>query len=1243
MKDRYRFSGCIIGLLIILIYCLPVYAQENGIKPAGGGYAATGQLENVSYTTVLYGAENGLPTSDATCVLCASDGRIWIGGYAGVIVYDGMAFERLDSSGGLTSARALYEDKQGRIWVGTNDNGIVVLDGEEQIRYTYGDGLPSDSIRIFSEDSDGNVFAGTTAGLVYIDSVGKLHRLSHERLDKERIQKLDTDSKGRIYGQTADGLIFTIEKCSVKSVYSSEELGFESRISTIMTDPRIDGDVYIGTEAGELYHGAFGNKPEYMKKISLDGISDVQWLSYDCGRVFAVSVTTVGYLDESYHFHQLNSLRIDSGIEMMTSDYQGNLWFASSTQGVMKLVTNSFQDLNKSTELEAEATNAVCKMSGRIYVGTENGLKIIDRRGQRVENKLTRFIGNNRVRCIMKDSDDNLWISVYTGNVGLVCYSKGGYIRAYTKEIGMPGNEIRCTGELKDGTVIAGTNSGLAIIKNGKVTKTFGASQGMQNTVLLTVSEGDDGKIYAGSDGNGIYVIEGDRIEKIGREEGLTSEVILRIKKDEEKGVYWIITSNSMGYLKEGKIRTIRSFPYNNNYDIYCDQSGSLWILSSNGVYNVSEEAMLSDRVQDYRLYSLAEGLPYPFMQNSYSYMDAEGIIYAAGRQGVIKFNTLGKFEGNSAIKMDVSSVYSSETGYIREEDGLFRIPSEAGRIRIKASVMDYTMSDPKVRVFLQGLNDEGITEMKSRLIPLEYTEIPYGDYTLHIQILDENEKAVLQEKTYIVSKAPRIRELLIVKILGVITVVAMAGGLLWYFVNNTLVRRQYDTIRKAKEEVERTSNQNIQLIDEISHELYTPVNNILGMDEMILREDATDVPGEFYSSVSDYARNIRFSSAILLGLFDNLYEMTKIDFGKAQLSESDYSLSDLLRSLSTMERSICEVKGLSWDMVVDEIIPKRLYGDMFKLKAVVLNLLYEAARRVSEGRLVLEIAMKNRVDDECKLSFSVKISGAEMMEENITGLFQNTDDQRFPKANKEKTFGSPETPDGVLAGSKKPDADMPKFRRDQVSYDQKKNGESQRKYIEQRIIEKYSELLGGTVESKGIRGKEAEFVFEVSQRISDSAPIGKYMEMMKMKRKDVYAPMFIAPGAEILVADQDAMELNVVKGLVKGTKVFVTTVNSGEECLYMLKETGFDMVFLDQMLPYMDAFETVREIKSINPEMPVYVFTAEASLGEEYFRSKGFDGVIPKPIDGITLEKAIMSHLPEKMIKILSEEKTGV
>ena len=133
-------------------------------------------------------------------LLGASDGYVWIGGYSGVFKYDGSIFEKYDTSSGFTSARAFFEDSEGRIWVGTNDDGIVVVDGEETIHITEAEGLPSSSIRIFEEDNDGNVFVGTTSGVCYIDKNMVVHSVDNERINKSRVLKLDKDAAGRTSG-----------------------------------------------------------------------------------------------------------------------------------------------------------------------------------------------------------------------------------------------------------------------------------------------------------------------------------------------------------------------------------------------------------------------------------------------------------------------------------------------------------------------------------------------------------------------------------------------------------------------------------------------------------------------------------------------------------------------------------------------------------------------------------------------------------------------------------------------------------------------------------------------------------------------------------------------------------------------------------------------------------------------------------------------------------------------------------
>ena len=110
------FAGLFIAAVLMTAVFSHAYAYDFG-----GGYAASGQIPNVSYTSEIYDATNGLPTSDANFILGSREGYIYIGGYSGIIKYDGTTFERLDTSGGLNSGRGLFEDSKGRIWVGTND------------------------------------------------------------------------------------------------------------------------------------------------------------------------------------------------------------------------------------------------------------------------------------------------------------------------------------------------------------------------------------------------------------------------------------------------------------------------------------------------------------------------------------------------------------------------------------------------------------------------------------------------------------------------------------------------------------------------------------------------------------------------------------------------------------------------------------------------------------------------------------------------------------------------------------------------------------------------------------------------------------------------------------------------------------------------------------------------------------------------------------------------------------------
>ncbi|MCR5108494.1 MAG: response regulator [Lachnospiraceae bacterium] len=1164
-------------------------SSEEDESYYGGGYALTGQIEDIGYSTTLYDAMSGLPTSDANYVLGSSDGFIWIAGYSGIIRYDGEEFERLDTSEGLTNGRGLFEDNKGRIWVATNDNGIVVLDNGKRTHLTYKEGLPSSSIRVFMQDSDEIVYAGTTAGIVYIDQDMNITRIDDERLNNERILKLDLDAnKSTVYGASGGGKIFSAEAGKIKEVYDADYLGIETP-STILADPFNSGKVYIGTDSSNIYYGNFGDKADQMKKIDMKDINATHWMCYACNRVWISSINETGYLDENQNFRLIEDLPINDGIEMMGADYQGNIWYASSAQGVMKIVTNNFKDITRTAGMKEEVVNATCFHDDKLYIGTNEGIKILS--GNKLEtDELTDYLGNSRIRCMREDKDSNIWISTYSSGLGLVCCSSDGEITNYTVDDGMPSNDCRSVIIDKNGRIIVGTNGGLAVIDNGKVIRTVGEKDGISNTVFLTVEEGDNGCIYAGSDGDGLIIIEENKITKLSRDDGLTSDVVMKIKKDEKRGIYWIITSNSIEYYKDGKIINVNSFPYNNNYDLYFDNNDNIWILSSFGVYSINADDMYNDVVKDYKSYTVASGLDYVPTSNSYSAMDDEGNLYIAGRSGVIKVNINNFFETSSKVKTAISSVYLGDTRIEAGENG-YVIPPGNGRIQINASVLNYTMYDPFVHIFLEGDDNTGVITRQSKLTPIEFTGLKYGNYNLHIQILDDTKENILQDTSFSVVKQPKIYELIVVQVILIALLAGLAGFIVWRTMTGTIVRRQYIEIQQAKEEAERANSAKSRFLANMSHEIRTPINTIMGMNEMILREDSKDVPKTYFMSIINYAMDIQNASKTLLELVNGILDLSKIESGKMHLVERSYSTEELLRSIIPMVRGTSDQKELFFDTEIDPELPRILYGDMEKIKQIVINLLTNAVKYTEIGGFTLIFKVLEKKDDNVKLRISVKDTGIGVKEEEVDNLFS-----AYERLDEQRNSGIQGTGLGL------------------------------------NISKQFAELLGGRLWCESVYGKGSEFILEISQRIESEELLGTFNENTE-KARGPYVPQFIAPDAEVLVVDDTPMNLTVIKGLLSATKMFITTAESGEECLEKIRFGDFNVVLLDHMMPGMDGIETIHRIREKYPDLPVYALTANASEGEEFYISNGFNGFLTKPVDGIVLEKAIRKYLPDEIV----------
>lgn len=193
-----------------------------------------------------------------------------------------------------------------------------------------------------------------------------------------------------------------------------------------------------------------------------------------------------------------------SSINSSDVDCGGNIWLASTEQGVVKYSQGCFAPYAED-QFSGISLNAVAISGGRGYVGSTNGLALTGGPSGPEEEELIRLLDGVQVRDIMADSRGNIWIASYSGNP-VVCYNPAdGEIVSFSRESGLCNDRARVLAELQDGSVAVGTQGGLSIIAEGKIQESY---TDFAYPTLLSLLEMPDGTLLAGSDGGGIYVLK---------------------------------------------------------------------------------------------------------------------------------------------------------------------------------------------------------------------------------------------------------------------------------------------------------------------------------------------------------------------------------------------------------------------------------------------------------------------------------------------------------------------------------------------------------------------------------------------------------------------------------------------------------------------------------------------------------------------------------------------------------------
>ncbi len=430
-----------LAVLLALLLLLPVCpalgedATENasGVPNLQLSVDPTGRDEG--FSAILYNNLNGLPTSDANAITETSEGFIWIGSYAGLIRYDGNTFERFDSTTGIASVRALFVDSKDRLWIGTNDSGLFVMTKGELQRWDKAEGMRSSSIRAIAEDRDGTIYVGSTVGMAVIDGQMNMMHLEDDRVNGQTIREIRLGNDGLLYVLTGSGDIFTLENGKVTSFLSQDENSVQG-VMSILPDPEKPGMLYIGTDQGAVCHGSMEDRFASADKQDISPLSDAETMEMIDGKIWICAGAGIGNLDGS-GFHLVENVPMNNSVGHVMTDYAGNLWFTSTRQGVMKIVPNQFSDYFNRCGLPSEVVNSTCMYEGMLFIGTDNGL-ILTRDAEKVDalplteaatasgleldaDDLIAYLDGVRIRSVIRDSKDRLWISTWR-KYGLLRY-----------------------------------------------------------------------------------------------------------------------------------------------------------------------------------------------------------------------------------------------------------------------------------------------------------------------------------------------------------------------------------------------------------------------------------------------------------------------------------------------------------------------------------------------------------------------------------------------------------------------------------------------------------------------------------------------------------------------------------------------------------------------------------------------------------------------------------------------------
>lgn len=385
--------------------------------------------------------------------------------------------------------------------------------------------------------------------------------------------------------------------------------------------------------------------------------------------------------------------------------------------------------------------------------------------------------------------------------------------------------------------------------------------------------------------------------------------------------------------------------------------------------------------------------------------------------------------------------------------------------------------------------------------------------------------------------------------------------------------------LKRATEEANQANKMKSQFLANMSHEIRTPMNAIIGFADLLEKN--------LQDSVSkNYAKSIQDSSKVLLGIINDILDISKVEAGKLQLEYTPTAMHAIAREIESIFAHKARSKALQLNVTVESSVPEVLMLDEIQTRQIIFNLLSNAIKFTPEGSVTLHItASKPTPQGDLTLVISVEDTGIGIPKEEQERMFEAFS-QQSNQSNKE--YG------GTGLGL--------------------------------TIVKELVGLMGGTISMQSRQDEGTRFVVSLPNVVVSDA---LYADGLQRSREYHFAE------AKLLIADDIELNRTLIREYLKPYAFTLVEAKDGEEAVECVRNESFDLLLMDIKMPNKNGYEATEEIRTFST-VPVVAVTASVVFSEQDAKDKLFDAFLKKPLKREALLETLalfLAHTTEEQI----------